>query len=77
LDLITYNDQIAGGKIKLTNIKITNSDNIFTNGANTFTTTENSFNPLSNWFPTTTATGASLTAGNWAKVDGVNLLSNL
>lgn len=77
LDLVTYNNQIAGGKVKLTNIKITNSDNVFTNGANTFTTTTNSFNPLSNWLPTTTATGASLTAGNWSKVDGVNLLSNL
>ncbi len=77
LDLVTYNDQIVGGKVKLTNVKITNYDNIFTNGANTFTTTTNSFNPFSNWLPTTTAIGASLTAGNWAKVDGVNLLSNL
>lgn len=77
LDLVTYNDQIAGGKVKLTNIKITNSDNIFTNGANTFITTTNSFNPLSNWLPTTTATGASLTAGNWSKVGSLELLSNL
>jgi len=77
LDLVTYNDQIAGGKVKLTNIKITNSDNTFTNGASTFTTTENSFNPLSNWLPSTTATGATLTAGNWSKVGSLELLSNL
>lgn len=74
LDLITYNDQIAGGKVKLTNVTITNTDNNFTNGANTFTTTANSFNPLSNWLPTITATGASLTAGAWSTVGTTNLL---
>ncbi len=74
LDLITYNDQIAGGKVKLTNVTITNTDNIFTNGASTFTTTVNSFNPLSNWLPSTTATGASLTTGAWSTVGTTNLL---
>lgn len=77
LDLVTYNDQIAGGKVKMTNVKITNTDNTFTNGAATFTTTVNSFNPLTNWLTSTTATGATLASGNWAKVNGVNLLSNL
>ena len=77
LDLITYNDQIKGGKVKINNVKITNTDNPFTNGTAEFDTTENSFNPLSNWLPTTTATGASLTAGNWTKVGSLELLSNL
>ena len=29
LDLITYNSQVVGGKIKLTDVKITNTDNNF------------------------------------------------
>lgn len=76
LDLTTYTNQVVGGKIKLTNIKITNSTNLFINGANTFQVLANSF-PGTNWGPTTTATGASLTPGKWATVDGVNLLANL
>ena len=77
LDLNTYNNQVLGGKIKLTNVKITNTPNTFVSGATTFTLAATSFAPLSNWGVTTTATGASLTAGKWATVDGVNLLANL
>jgi hypothetical protein len=76
LDLNTYNNQIAGGKIKITNVKITNSDNNFVSGAATFTVSESSFNPLTN-FATGSATGASLTSGVWSTINGVNLLSNL
>jgi hypothetical protein len=76
-DLNTYNNQIAGGKVKMTNMKITNCDNNFTSGATTFTLSASSFNPLTNWGVTTTATGASLSVGNWATVDGTNLLLNL
>lgn len=77
LDLNTYNHQVAAGKIKLTNVKITNTDNTFISGANTFTMTASSFSPLANWATSTTATGASLTTGNWSTTNGLNLLSNL
>ncbi|WP_282787025.1 hypothetical protein [Flavobacterium croceum] len=77
LDLNTYNNQIAGGKIKLNNIKITNCDNTFISGVSTFTLSANSFNPTTNWTISTTATGATLTSGAWATVNGVNLLGNL
>lgn len=81
LDLNTYNNQIVGGKVKLNNVKITNTDNNFISGAATFTMSATSFNPLTNWNPTTTATGASLSTGAWATVTTstgtVNLLSNL
>lgn len=77
LDLNTYNNQIVAGKIKLTNIKVTNSPNLFMSGAAGFTLDAASFVPAANWGPTTTATGAALTPGKWATVDGVNLLANL
>ncbi|TKC07076.1 hypothetical protein [Pedobacter frigoris] len=77
LDLNTYNNQVLGGKIKLTNVKITNTPTLFISGAVTFTLNAASFLPGTNWGPTTTATGASLTAGKWATIDGVNLLANL
>ena len=77
LDKNTNDNQVANGKIKLTNIKITNCDNLFVSGATTFTTSASTFNPIANWLPSTTATGAALTAGAWATVDGVNLLANL
>ncbi|WP_316816054.1 hypothetical protein [Pedobacter nyackensis] len=77
LDVNTYNNQIAGGKIKFSNIKITNSSNTFVSGNAGFVLSAASFLPGTNWGPTNTATGANLTAGKWATVDGVNLLANL
>jgi hypothetical protein len=77
LDLATYNSQIVGGKVKITNVKITNTDNTFINGVIDFTTTTSSFIPSSNWSESNTATGASLTTGNWSKVGSLELLSNL
>jgi hypothetical protein len=77
LDLNTYNNQIAAGKVIITNVKITNSDNTFTSGASTFTLSASSFNPLTNFTTSTTATGATLTGGAWSTVNGVNLLSSL
>lgn len=73
LDLNTYNNQINGGKVKLTNVKITNTDNTFISGAGTFTLTAASFSPTTNW-STGSATGASLTSGAWSTVNGTNLL---
>lgn len=77
LDANTNNNQVATGKIKLTNVKATNCSNTFISGAATFTTTANTFNPATNWMPSTTATGATLVPGAWATVNGVNLLANL
>lgn len=74
LDKVTYDHQIAGGKIKLNNVKITNSPNTFISGQATFTLSAASFLPAANWTTSTTATGASLTPGAWATVDGVNLI---
>lgn len=76
-DLATYNDQVVAGKIKLTNVKVTNTPVLFLsqNSGGSFTVTAASFG--ANWTTSTTATGAALTAGKWATVDGVNLLANL
>ena len=77
LDKATHDGQIVTGKVKLTNVKITNTANNFISGAGTFTLSASSFVPAANWGPTATATGATLTAGAWATVGTVNLLSNL
>lgn len=75
LDVATYNNQVLTGHVKLTNVKITNTDNNFISGVpNTFTVNATSFGAA---FSTGAATGAQLTGGAWATVDGVNLLSNL
>ncbi|KUJ60485.1 hypothetical protein AR687_18035 [Flavobacteriaceae bacterium CRH] len=74
LDKDTYDHQVAGGKIKLNNVRITNSPIIFISGQATFTLSADSFLPATNWSTSTTTTGASLTAGAWATVDGVNLI---
>lgn len=77
LDAVTNNNQVATGKIKLTNVKITNTPTTFISGVPaSFTVSASSF-PSGAWTTSTTATGASLTAGAWATVNGVNLLSNL
>lgn len=76
-DLATFNDQVKTGKVKLTNVKITNTPTTFISGnsGGAFTVDAAAFG--ANWSTSTTATGASLTAGKWATVDGVNLLANL
>lgn len=73
-DKATYDSQVVGGKIKLNNVKITNSPIIFISGVNTFTLTAASFVPASNWSTSDAATGATLTAGAWSTVDGVSLI---
>lgn len=80
LDINTYNDQLLTGKIKLTNVKITNSPVTFISGnsGGSFTVSAANFGTGgANWSVLATATGASLTGGKWATVDGVNLLANL
>lgn len=70
----TNNDQVTGGKIKITNLKIEDATTPLTGtGAAGFTV---SF-PVGNYSISKTATGASLTPGVWAIVDGVDLLKNL
>jgi hypothetical protein len=77
-DLATYTDQVLGGKIKLTSVKVTNTPVLFLsqNSGGAFTLNAASF-PGTNWGVSTTATGAVLAGGKWATVDGVNLLANL
>jgi len=69
----TNTNQVNGGKIKMLNVKISDNTPSFGEGASTFTVAF----PTGNFTTSTTATGAALTPGAWATVDGVNLLSNL
>lgn len=73
-DKATFDHQIAAGKIKLNNVKITNSPTIFISGVDTFTLSAASFVPAANWTTSDAATGASLTPGAWSTVDGVSLI---
>lgn len=73
-DAATNTNQVAGGKIKILNVKIADAATLQTGvGATGFTV---SF-PAGNFTTSTTATGAALTPGAWAIVDGVNLLEKL
>ena len=69
----TNTNQVNGNKIKMLNVKISDNTPLFDAGASTFTVAF----PTGNFTTSTTATGAALTPGAWATVDGVNLLSNL
>jgi hypothetical protein len=73
-DTATNTDQVTGGKIKVTNVKVTNT-NVTTPVGRTAAIVVDF--PVGNFTTSTTATGASLTAGNWSTIDGVNLLGNL
>ena len=72
-DAATNTNQVLTGKIKLLNVKITDTNTVQWGAGAAFTV---SFLPA-NFTTTTTATGAALTPGAWAIVDGVNLLGNL
>ena len=70
----TNTNQVAGGKIKLLNVKVAETTTPLTGtGAAGFTVAF----PTGNFTTSTTATGAALTPGAWAIVDGVNLLEKL
>ncbi|MGQ7946206.1 hypothetical protein [Flavobacterium sp. WC2509] len=71
LDDVTNNHQVKTSKIKLTDVKITNTTNVLPIGATDLIVV--AF-PSGTFTQSTTATGANLTAGAWATVDGVNLL---
>jgi hypothetical protein len=72
-DTATNTNQVVGGKIKLLNVTIKDGTSLFGGVAATF---DIAF-PVGNYTTNTAATGASLTPGAWAIVDGVNLLGNL
>jgi hypothetical protein len=68
----TNTNQVNTGKIKLLNVKI--ADGTPQTGAGAMFTV--AF-PTGNFTTSTAATGAALTPGAWAIVDGINLLENL
>ncbi|GIZ09945.1 hypothetical protein [Flavobacterium sp. UMI-01] len=70
-DATTNTNQVNGGKIKLTNVKITNTTQIVPVGATGSIVV--SF-PVGNFTTSSTTTGASLTAGAWATVNGSSLI---
>ncbi len=71
LDAATNDHQVKTSKIKLLNVKITNTTNVNPIGATDAIVV--AF-PAGTFVTSTTATGASLTTGNWATVDGSNLI---
>jgi len=70
----TNTNQVSGGKIKMLNVKVAETTTPLTGtGAAGFTVAF----PTGNFTTSATATGAALTPGAWAIVDGVNLLEKL
>lgn len=69
-DKSTNDNQVNGSKIKLLNVKINDGTSQFAGVGTTFTVAF----PTGNYTTSTTATGATLTAGAWAIVDGVSLI---
>lgn len=68
-DANTNTNQVNGSKIKLTNVKINDGTSEF-GGVGTFTIAF----PAGQYTTSASATGATLTSGAWAIVDGVNLI---
>ncbi|VXB03761.1 conserved exported hypothetical protein [Flavobacterium sp. 9R] len=68
-DKSTNDNQVNGGKIKMLNVKINDGTSQFAGVGTTFTV-----DFKGNYTTSTTATGATLTAGAWAIVDGVSLI---
>ncbi|MEM0576132.1 hypothetical protein [Flavobacterium polysaccharolyticum] len=69
-DKSTNDNQVTGGKIKMLNVKINDGTSQFAGVGTTFTVAF----PTGNYTTSTTATGATLTAGAWAIVDGASLI---
>jgi hypothetical protein len=68
-DAGTNTDQVTGGKIKLTNVKINDGTSQFA-GAGSLVVTF----PSGKYTTSTTSTGATLTGGLWSTVGGVSLI---
>jgi hypothetical protein len=69
-DKATFDNQVTGGKIKMLNLKINDGTSQFAGVGTTFTVAF----PSGNYTTSTTSTGATLTVGAWAIVDGVSLI---
>ncbi|RTY89934.1 hypothetical protein EKM01_12540 [Flavobacterium sp. RSP46] len=69
-DATTNTNQVSGGKIKLSNVKINDGTSQFAGVGTGFTVTF----PTGNYSLSTTATGAVLTSGSWSIIDGLDLL---
>ena len=69
-DKATFDNQVTGGKIKMLNVKINDGTSQFGGVGTTFTVAF----PNGNYTTSATATGATITAGAWAIVDGVSLI---
>ncbi|WP_310379356.1 hypothetical protein [Flavobacterium sp.] len=69
-DAGTNTNQVTGGKIKLLNVKINDGTSQFAANGSVFTVVF----PVGNYTTSTTTTGAVLTPGAWAIVDGVSLI---
>lgn len=70
-DATTNNNQVNGGKLKLTNVKISNTSQVTPIGA---TGSIIVAFPEANWTTNNAATGASIDGGSWATVNGTNLI---
>jgi len=68
-DVTTNTNQVTGGKIKVTNVKITNTAKEFL-GASGVTVTF----PAGSFTTSTTAMGANINTGNWTNVGTTNLM---
>jgi len=69
-DATTNTNQVNGSKIKLTNLKITNTSQQIAGASSSIVVTF----PAGQFTTSTTATGSILTNGAWSTVEGVNLL---
>ncbi len=70
-DAATNTNQVNGGKLKITNVKVLNTTKTTPIGATDLISV---LFPEGNFTPSTTATGASITNGSWSNVDGTNLI---
>ena len=70
-DVTTNNNQVNGSKIKLTNVKISNTSQTTPVGASGAIIV---VFPANQFTTSTTATGASISSGAWSNVGGVNLV---
>lgn len=70
-DATTNNNQVNGGKLKLTNVKITNTTQVNPVGATALIIVNF---PAGNFTTSNAATGATIPTGSWTTVDGTNLI---
>ncbi|MFT3794955.1 hypothetical protein [Flavobacterium sp.] len=70
-DANTNTNQVNSGKLKLTNVKVTNTTQMSPVGATPAIIVNF---PAENWTTTSGATGATITGGAWTTVNGTNLL---